>query len=68
MTTLKCQILEVANSLPDDCTLDDFRFRLYLQLKAQEGLQAIEAGETYNREEVAELIKSWRKSSGPDQP
>jgi len=68
MVSLKSQILAVANALPEDCTLDDFRYRLYLQLKAQEGLQAIEAGETLTREEVAEQIKSWRKSYGPDQP
>jgi len=68
MVSLKSQILAVANALPEDCTLDDFRYRLYLQLKAQEGLQAIETGETFTREEVAEQIKSWRKSFGPDQP
>jgi hypothetical protein len=67
MTTLKSQILEVANALPEDCTLDDFRDRLYLQLKAQEGLQAIETGDTYTREEILEQIKSWRKSYGPGQ-
>jgi predicted transcriptional regulator len=68
MTSLKSQILEVANALPDDCTLDDFRERLYLQLKAQEGLAAIEAGQTFTREQVAEQIKSWRKSFGQRQP
>jgi predicted transcriptional regulator len=68
MVTLKSQILAVANALPEDCTLDDFRYRLYLQLKAQEGLQAIESGEIYTREEVVEQIKSWRKSFGQDRP
>jgi len=61
MVSLKSQILAVANALPEDCTLDDFRYRLYLQLKAQEGLQAIEAGDFFTREEVAELIKSRAK-------
>ena len=68
MVSLKSQILAVANALPEDCTLDDFRHRLYLQLKAQEGLQAIESGEIYTREEVVEQIKSWRKSFGQNQP
>ena len=68
MVSLKSQILAVANALPEDCTLDDFRYRLYLQLKAQEGLQAIESGEIYTREEVVEQIKSWRKSFGQNQP
>ena len=68
MISLKSQILEVANALPEDCTLDDFRYGLYLQLKAQEGLAAIETGDVYSRQQVAEQIKSWRKSFGPDQP
>ena len=68
MPSLKSQILEVAQALPEDCTLDEFRYRLYLQLKAQEGLAAIEAGETFTREEVAEQIKSWRESFGQSQP
>jgi hypothetical protein len=68
MSTLKTQILEVAAELPDDCTLDDFRYRLYLRLKAQEGLAAIEAGQTHTREEVQETIKSWRKSYGQPRP
>jgi hypothetical protein len=68
MVTLKSQILAVASALPDDCTLEDFRYRLYLQLKAQEGLQAIESGDTLSRDQVAEQIKTWRKSFGQSQP
>jgi predicted transcriptional regulator len=67
MSSLKSQILEVTNALPEDCTLDDFRERLYSQLKAQEGLAAIGAGQTFTRDQVAEQIKSWRKSFGQGQ-
>jgi hypothetical protein len=68
MPTIKSQILEAAAEMPDDGTLDDFRHRLYLRLKADEGLAAIEAGQTHTREEVQEMIKSWRRSSGPPRP
>jgi predicted transcriptional regulator len=67
MASLKSQILEVAHALPEDCTMDDFRDRLYLQLKAQEGLRCIETGETYTREEALRMIQSWRESYGPNQ-
>jgi hypothetical protein len=68
MPTIKSQILETAAEMPDDGTLDDFRYRLYLRLKAEEGLAAIEAGRTHSREEVQEMIKSWRRSSGQPRP
>ena len=62
MSSFKKQLLDVVNSLPDDCTMDDFRYCLYLRLKAEEGLADIEAGATHTPEEVREMIKSWRKS------
>ena len=52
---------EVAQSLPDDCTLDEFRYRLYLRIKVDERLAAIAAGETFTREEVAGQIKAWKE-------
>ena len=67
MSSLKQQLLDVVNGLPDDCTLDEFRYRLYVRQKAEEGMQAIERGETYTHEEAVEIVKSWRKSSGPSQ-
>jgi hypothetical protein len=68
MSTLKQQLLEVVSTLPEDCTMDDFRYRLYVRQKAEEGLRAIDRGETHNHEEAVEIVKSWRKSSGPTQP
>lgn len=60
MPSVKQTLLEVVNGLPDDCTLDDFRYRLYVRRKAEEGMLAIERGETYSHEKAVEIVKSWR--------
>ena len=64
MSSFKQQLLDVINSLPDDCTEEDFRYRLYVRQRIEEGLADIEAGRTRTHEEVVEMVKSWRKSSG----
>jgi hypothetical protein len=68
MTTVKQQLMEVVASLPDDCTMDESRYRLSLREKMTEAMRAIEDGRVHSHEETVEIIKSWRKSSGPTQP
>ena len=68
MSTVKERLMEVVSSLPDDCTYDDFRYRLYLHRKMEESQKAIDEGRVYTQEQAREMVKSWRKSSGPSQP
>jgi hypothetical protein len=63
MSTVKQQLLEVVTSLPDDCTLEDFRYRLYMRQKAEEGPREIEEGRVHTHDQAVEIVKSWRKSS-----
>ncbi len=66
--SVKQQLQEVVASLPDDCTMDDFRYHLLLRQKMEDGLQAIERGQVHSHEQTVEIVKAWRKSSGPIQP
>ena len=68
MSSFKQQLLDVVNSLPDDCTEEDFRYRLYVRQRIEEGMADIEQGRTHTHEEMVEMVKSWRKSSGPNPP
>jgi hypothetical protein len=68
LPTLKQQLMEVVASLPDDCTMDDFRYRLIVREKMAEAAQAIAEGRVHSHEQAVEIVKSWRKSSGPTQP
>ena len=51
--------------LPDDCTLDDVQYHLYVIQAVERGLADIEAGRTLSHEEVAEkLRRKWLLGSG----
>lgn len=68
MSSYKRQLLDVVNSLPDDCTEEDFRYRPYVRQKIEAGLADIEHGRTHSHEKMVEIVKSWRKSYGPNLP
>ncbi len=68
MSRVKRQLLNVISSLPDDCTMEDCRYRLYVRQCIDEGMQAIEEGRVYSQDEMREMVKSWRTSSGPSLP
>jgi hypothetical protein len=67
MPTAKQVVMEVMDSLPDDCTLDDISYRLYLRRKLDRAAQAIEEGRVHSYEEGKEIVQSWFTSSGPTQ-
>lgn len=66
MQTAKEFVHKVLDSLPDDCSLDEFTYQLYLRRKVEEGLAAIDRGDVYTPEEARRKLISWRESSGPD--
>jgi predicted transcriptional regulator len=65
MSSLKNQLTDVVATLPDDCTMEEFRYRLYVRQQVDEGIRAIDEGRVYSHEQALELVKSWRKSSRP---
>ena len=53
--TTKERVRELLNRLPDDCSLDDVLYHLYVVQKIERGLADVEAGHTVPHEEVAEV-------------
>jgi hypothetical protein len=68
MQTAKEVAREILNSLPDDCTLDDISYRLYLRRKLEQADKAIDEGRVRSFEEGKEIVNSWFTSSGQTQP
>lgn len=68
MLTAKEVALEVINSLPDNCSLDDISYRLYLRRKLERSAKDIEEGRVYSTEEAREIVQSWFTPSGPTKP
>jgi predicted transcriptional regulator len=58
--TTKEKVRELLDRLPDDCSLDDVLYHLYVVQTIDRGLADVEAGRTVPHEEVAEgLRRKW---------
>ncbi len=60
----KQAVQELLDRLPDDCTLDDIQYHLYVMHSIEKGLEDLEAGRTLSHEEVTErLRRKWLAES-----
>ena len=58
--TTKEKVREVLARLPDDCSLEDVLYHLYVLQKPEEGIADLEAGRTVPHEKVVEeLERRW---------
>ena len=58
--TAKDQVRDLLDKLPDDCTIDDVLYHLYVLDKVGRGVAQLEAGQGIPHDEVAaELRKKW---------
>ena len=64
---IKEEAIELIRSLPDDCTLEDIQYHLYVREKVEHGLRAIEEGRVVSQEEAEKKVDKWLKSSGQNQ-
>jgi predicted transcriptional regulator len=56
----KARVRELLDRLPDDCTIEDVQYHLYVLDKIDHGLADIEAGRRISHEDVADrLRKKW---------
>lgn len=58
MQTAKQEVSDLLNRLPDNCTLEDVQYHLYLLQKIERGLKDIEEGRTYTQEEVEKMMSN----------
>jgi len=56
MQTTKQEVSDLLNRLPDDCTLEDVQYHLYVLQKIERGLKDVEEGRVYTQEEVEKKI------------
>lgn len=59
--TTKQAVIELLDKLPEDCTLDEIQYRLYLLQTVDRGRQEFSQGKKLKHEDVMrELRKKWR--------
>lgn len=64
MSPIKQQVIQLVKSLPDDCTLEDVQYHLYVREKVEKGMRAIRGGRVLSQEQAEKRVKAWFKSSG----
>ncbi len=61
---VKEQAIELIKSLPDDCTLEEIQYHLYVREKVEKGIKAIDEGRFVSQEEAEKRVREGLKSSG----
>jgi hypothetical protein len=59
MKSLKNEALAAISSLPDDTSVDEIMYRLYVIDKVRKGQEAADMGKTITAEELEKEISSW---------
>lgn len=52
MQTAKQEVSDLLNRLPEDCSLEDIQYHLYVFQKIERGLKDAEEGRVYTQEEI----------------
>ena len=64
MSSVKESVIQLVESLPDDCTVEDIQYHLYVREKVLAGSRAIEEGRVQSHEEVGRRLDQWAESYG----
>ena len=59
MQKVKQEVSKLLNLLPDDCSLEDVQYHLYVLQKIEHGLKDAEEGQIYTQEEVEQRMAKW---------
>jgi len=59
MQKVKQEVNKLLKSLPDDCTLEDIQYHLYVLQKIERGLKDSKEGRVYTQEEIENRMKRW---------
>lgn len=59
MESAKEEVRRILESLPDESTLEDIQYRIYVRQAVQAGLRDIDEGRTLSQEEVESRVARW---------
>jgi predicted transcriptional regulator len=59
MATAKEEVEELLGKLPNDCSLEDIQYHLYVLEKVRNGLEAADAEGTVPQEEAEARLSKW---------
>lgn len=59
VASAKQTVRDVLKRMPDDCTLEDIQYQLYLRQKLEKSLAAAGVGRVVPHEEVKKRLSKW---------
>ena len=59
MSSAKQEVESLLSKLPDDCSLEDIQYHLYVIEKVRHGLDAAEAQGTVSQEDAERQLDKW---------
>ena len=59
MNAAKEEVMRILESLPEDASLDDIQYHIYVRQKIDRGLDDVEAGRTLSEEEFDRRMARW---------
>jgi predicted transcriptional regulator len=59
MSTAKAEVRELLGKLPNDCSLEDIQYHLYVLEKVRNGLEAADAEGTVPQNEAEARLSKW---------
>ena len=57
--TAKQEVQELLQELPDDATLEDIQYHIYVKQKIAQGLADVRAGRIVSQEEIEKRFARW---------
>jgi len=59
MKTAKEEVRELLDGLPDEASMEEIQYHIYVRQKVQKGLEAEKNGKTLTHEEVKRRMSQW---------
>ena len=59
VNTIKDEVQSLLNKLPDDCTLEDVQYHLYVLEKIHRGIERAKNEGTTSQEEIEKRFSKW---------
>jgi ABC-type uncharacterized transport system ATPase subunit len=63
-TSIKEEVLQLIQRLPDDCSLEDIEYHLYVRSKVDKALATLDDGKGMTQEEAERRMAEWLQSFG----
>lgn len=65
MASVKNEVLALLERLPDDCTMEDVQYHLYVLAKVRRGLERADAEGVIEQEEAEARLSKWFEQPTP---